>query len=156
MRKVLVLIAVIGMAIFMGGCITQIEKPSKPQETPTLTQAPVQTKETPTPVITAVVEGEIAKTFDKKISESLKSIFGDAKLVDAMEEEDFIHLSYQLPKTANKDEFNEFIKSLGYNVEEVIMEGEEVLLSTTLNDKKYDIHILLMDDMVEVDIEAAE
>ncbi len=84
----------------------------------------------------------------------MKSVFGDAKLIESFEDDGFIHLSYKLPREAKPEDLNKLIKTLGYRIEDTIYNGSDVLLTTNLNGKSYEVHVLLLNDTVDIDIES--
>jgi len=107
-------------------------------------------EKTPTTVVT--VESKLATTFDEKIRKSLQEVFGDVKLVDVMENEDQVHLTYKISKEITKNEFERFIGSLGYDVVEWIVEGEDVVLKVSLGGKEFEVHVTSIGDLIDIDI----
>ncbi len=105
-------------------------------------------------VPTATPKSDLAKKFNSQITQALKSVFGDAKLIESFEDDGFIHLSYKLPRETKPEDLNKLIKILGYSIEDTIYNGSDVLLTTNLNGKTYEVHILLLNDTVDIDIES--
>jgi hypothetical protein len=96
---------------------------------------------------------EVSKLFDNELKSALKKVFGDAKLVDAVEEEHSIYLAYTLPREVKSGDLEAFINVTGYNVDDIIVEGSEAMLSKKINGKEYSIHVIFVDKTAEFEIE---
>ncbi|GEM_PF-5778354 len=138
MRSKLVLLSLI-VVCFACCCVSPFkgERPQSKNVVPTVTP-----------------KSDLAKKFSSQIAQALKSVFGDAKLIESVEDVGFIHLSYKLPREAKPEDLNKLIKTLGYRIEDTIYNGSDVLLTTNLNGKSYEVHVLLLNDTVDIDIES--
>ncbi len=153
-RVVLAVFAIVSLAL--SGCsIPFIDKESTStqptQPVPESTRTPI---ETPYNIPEIEVKQEISKFFDSEFKRALKEVFGDAKLVDAIESEDFIYLSYDLPREVRSGDLKAVLNVLKYEVVDILDDESDVVLGKSVNGKTYHIHVMLFGESVEVEVES--
>ncbi len=130
------LLALLALVVLICGCVSPLSEKKVPSTTPAQT----------------VVEGKF-KELNDAILKGLRSVFGNVTVVDVIEDENFMHATYKLPKNATDDDFERFVGSLGFKIEDIDKEMREALMTANLNGKVYEVHLVLSGDYVDVDAE---
>jgi len=133
-------------AVILCGCNTAETPSAKETNTP----ADIPSEESHLPE--AELEQDVSKLFDNEIRVALKQVFGDAKLVDAIEEDDFVYLGYVIPREVKEEDMDMLVDALKYDVEDVMPELSEIMLNKNVDGKIYDIHITIINKNVDVEI----
>jgi len=131
------LLPLIVLAMILCGCSTPINEKTT-SNTTTINEIELSQK--------------TSKLFDSEIRSALKHVFGKVELVSAIEEKDFIHLNYIVFREVKEEDVKAIADYLNYKVEYIIPEMFEVMLSKEINETVYNIHIILFDKNVEVEI----